>query len=207
MSGIATAVVAGAVIGAVVNKTASDKSIQATPRASDPATAQTQTSTSQARADLNRIFPNAQQTGQQGFQGALDVLGQSLPAQTNVFQQGNVGAQQQILQGLPQIQNALFGNPVDLSQLQPFQMQQPDLSFFQQQLPQSINPLGPPTNQQMGAGFVLPPNDIFTGPLQQIGNGQTNIGANNRFSSGFNPQGGSSGQFNPFDLSKTTGAV
>ncbi len=96
----------------------------------------TRESADRARADLNRLFPQAQQTAQQGFQGALDVFGQSLPAQTDVFQQGNIGAQQAILAGLPQIQNALLGGNVDFSQLQPFRAQQPDLSFFQQQLPQ-----------------------------------------------------------------------
>ena len=64
------------------------------------------------------------------------MFGQSLPAQTDVFQQGNVGAQQAILSGLPQIQNALLGGNVDFSQLQPFEAQTPDLGFFQQELPQ-----------------------------------------------------------------------
>ena len=72
----------------------------------------------QARDDIFKLFPAAQQNAQQGFQGALDVFGQSLPAQTDVFQQGNLGAQQAILSSLPQMQNALFGNPVDLSQMQ-----------------------------------------------------------------------------------------
>ena len=125
----------------------------------------TRESQEQARGDLFKLFPAAQQQTQQGFQGALDVLGQSLPAQTGTFQQGNVGAQQAILAGLPQIQNALLGNQVDLSQLQPFQVQQPDLSFFQQQLPETINPFAPQTNAQMGVGGVLPPNDPFIGPL------------------------------------------
>tara|TARA_R110002020_G_C16317611_1_gene774433 strand:+ start:6445 stop:7035 length:591 start_codon:yes stop_codon:yes gene_type:complete len=96
----------------------------------------TREATEQARADINNIFPQAQLTGQQGFQAALDVFGQSLPAQTNTFQQGNVGAQQAILSGLPQMQNALFGNQVDFSQMQPFEMQTTDLGFFNQQLPQ-----------------------------------------------------------------------
>lgn len=96
----------------------------------------TKEATQQARGDLMNLFPAAQQNIQQGFQGALDVFGQSLPAQTNVFQQGNVGAQQALLSGLPQMQNAILGGQIDLSGLQPFQVQQPDLSFFQQQLPQ-----------------------------------------------------------------------
>lgn len=98
----------------------------------------TRESTDAARQDLLNAFPQAQQTAQEGFQGALDVFGQSLPAQTDVFTQGNLGAQQAILSGLPQMQNALLGNNIDLRQLQPFEIQQPDLGFFQQQLPQTV---------------------------------------------------------------------
>ena len=156
-----------AVAGAVSSRNASKKAASATKSAAKTAADQTSQSANQARADLFKLFPAAQQNAQQGFQGALDVFGQSLPAQTNVFQQGNLGAQQAILQGLPQIQNALLGNQVDLSQLQPFQVQQPDLGFFQQQLPQAVDPFAPPppvTNQQMGFGGLLPPGE-FIGPL------------------------------------------
>ncbi len=94
----------------------------------------------QARGDVTRLFPEARQDIQQSFQGALDVFGQALPAQTQAFQQGNIGAQQQILAGLPQFQNAILGGQVDFSQLQPFEQQLPDLGFFQQQLPQFQQP-------------------------------------------------------------------
>jgi len=89
----------------------------------------------QARTDINRLFPQAMQVQRGGYQGALDVFGQSLPAQTDVFQQGNVGAQQAILAGLPMAQAAILGGQIDYSGLQPFQAQTPDLSFFQQTLP------------------------------------------------------------------------
>ena len=87
-----------------------------------------------AKEDVRSIFPVAQESRQQGFQGALDVLGQSVPQQIGAFQQGNVQAQQALLAGLPQIQNAILGNRVDLSGLQPQQVQF-DPSFLQQQLP------------------------------------------------------------------------
>lgn len=90
----------------------------------------------EGREAINLFGPQAIQSGQQGFQAALDVFGQSLPAQTQAFQGGNVAAQQALLAGLPQIQNAILGGQVNLSGLQPFQQQLPDLSFFQQQLPQ-----------------------------------------------------------------------
>jgi hypothetical protein len=47
-----------------------------------------------------------------------------------------VAAQNQILAGLPQIQNALLGNQVDLSGLQAYQAPQQDYGFFNQTLPQ-----------------------------------------------------------------------
>ena len=91
--------------------------------------------TGAARRDVLNFFPRSEENLLAGFQGALDVFGQALPAQTQAFQQGNIGAQQQLLAGLPQIQNALFGAPVDFSGLQPTQIT-PDIGFAQQQLPQ-----------------------------------------------------------------------
>ena len=137
MTGVATAIGGSAIIGGIAGDRASSKAADAQKSGSKAARKATKRAADEARADVNRIFPQAQQTARQGFQGALDVFGQSLPAQTNMFTQGNIGAQQAILSGLPQIQNALLGGNVDLSQMQPFQAQQPDLGFFNQQLPEN----------------------------------------------------------------------
>jgi len=105
--------------------------------------------TEQARRDIQNIFPGAQQALSGGFQGALDIFGQAIPQQANIFQQGNVAAQQQIAQGLPQFQNAILGRPIDFGQFQPTQLQQPDFSFLSNvQLPQLQNPFAPP--EQIG---------------------------------------------------------
>ena len=69
----------------------------------------------QGRQDVLAAFPKAQEARRQGFQGALDVFGQSIPQQLQAFQGGNVGAQQALLGGLPQQQNAILGLPTDLS--------------------------------------------------------------------------------------------
>jgi len=126
------------------------------------------------------LFPAAQQNAQQGFQGALDVFGQSIPAQTGVFQQGNVAAQNQILAGLPQMQNAILGGQVDYSALQPTQLQMPDLSFLQQQLPQTVDPYAP----------VMGPENPLTGSTGNIGNIGQNYQSGGSFSAapllGFN---------------------
>jgi hypothetical protein len=88
-----------------------------------------------ARQDVLGLFPSAEGARTAGFQGALDVLGQTIPQQFDVFQQGNVGAQSALLAGLPQFNNAILGLPLDLSTLQP-QTIGFDTSFAQQQLPQ-----------------------------------------------------------------------
>ena len=92
--------------------------------------------TQQARGDIMELFPQASQLQQQGFQGALDIFGQALPQQAQTFQQGNVAAQQQLLNALPMQQAAILGQPINYNQLQATQLQQPDLSFLQTQLPQ-----------------------------------------------------------------------
>ena len=129
--------------------------------------------TEKAREGIFKLFPAAQQDLRGGFQGALDIFGQSLPAQTNVFQQGNVAAQQQLLAGLPQFQNAIFGNQVDFGALQPTQIQTPDLGFFQQQLPQFVDPFTASQNTQTdNPAFQVPQTGGFVGPT---------LGGNNNF--------------------------
>lgn len=131
-------VVAAAVIGGVSANVASNRASAAQRRASASATKATQQAAGSASGDVNRLFPQAQQVANQGFKGALGVFGDSVPAQFDVFQQGNVGAQQQVLAGLPQIQNAILGGNVDLSGLQPFQVQNVPTDFLQQQTPFDI---------------------------------------------------------------------
>lgn len=159
MSGIATAVVASAVIGGIASNKANKKASAAQSESSQLAREATEAAARQAREDVNRLIPQAQETANLGFQGALDVFGQSTPAQIDAFQQGNLGAQQQLLAGLPQIQNAILGGNVDLSGLQPFQAQQPDLSFLQQQTPMNIQ------------SAMQPPDPIATAPPFLSNNG------------------------------------
>ena len=165
----AAALGGAAIAGQVISSKATKKATKAQVAAGDRAAATTAAGTKQARDDLFRLFPSAQEAGQQGFQGALDVFNQSVPAQQQAFQGGNVAAQNQILAGLPQIQNALFGNQVDLSQLQAYNPQQQDMSFLNQQLPftQQQN-----QNAQLngGLGGFDPNNSSFNnmmGPFQQ----------------------------------------
>lgn len=117
-----------------------------------------------------------------GANRALDIFGQTMPQQISTFQQGNVGAQQQLLAGLPQVQNALLGLPVDLSGLQPTQIDV-DTSFTQQQAPTFKKPSH--ALQAANLSGVLPNNRNVVGggffdlPLE-LGN----------FGSSFQPFGG-----------------
>lgn len=76
----------------------------------------------QSRQDALPLFDASRQNINQGAQGALDLIGQGIPQETGVFQQGNVAAQQALLAGLPQVQNAIMGQPVDLGGLQAQQL-------------------------------------------------------------------------------------
>lgn len=89
----------------------------------------------EARDDIFKLFPAAEESRNLGFQGALDVFGQTIPQQLGALQQGNVQAQEALIGGLPQFQNAILGQQVDFSQFQP---QQVDFStdFAQQTLPE-----------------------------------------------------------------------
>lgn len=112
----------------------------------------TQAATAQARQDLGELFPQARQDLQGGFQGALDVFKSTVPQQSNIFQQGNIGAQQAILAGLPQMQNAILGNQIDLSGLQPSQQFQPDFGFLNQNImPEPVAAQDPIQQQQTPA--------------------------------------------------------
>lgn len=94
----------------------------------------------QARRDVSMLFPAAQDNYLAGQQAALNIFGEAAPRQADAFLQGNMGAQQQISRGLPQMQNALMGMPVDYSAFQPTAIQA-DTSWMQNvQMPQFTTP-------------------------------------------------------------------
>jgi len=108
----------------------------------------------EARGDVLSLFPGGQDARNQTIQQALGILGQTLPQQLDVTQQASQGAQGTLLAGLPQIQNAILGHQVDLSGLQPQQLQF-DPSFAQQTLPTFQTPqqlLGSPETPENSFG-------------------------------------------------------
>jgi hypothetical protein len=158
--GLGAAVIGAAVVGGVASNVAAKKAAKAQGKASDAAIGATKQAATEARADVNRIFPQAQATANQGFQGALDVFGQSVPAQFDVFQQGNVAAQQALISGLPQIQNAILGGNVDLSGLQPFQAQNVPTDLFQQRTPMNVQADLQAQQDAASMGPVAPTNFV-----------------------------------------------
>jgi hypothetical protein len=72
--------------------------------------------TEKARGDILPLFGGAGQSLRGGAQQALGVLGGALPQQLSAFQQGNVGAQQSLLSGLPQFQSAILGTQAPAAQ-------------------------------------------------------------------------------------------
>lgn len=159
-----------AIGGSVIGSRSADKALDAQSDAADKSAAQLAAAQAQARGDLFKLFPAAQQNAQQGYQGALDVFNQTLPQQSDIYQQGNVAAQNQLINAMPQYQNAILGGAVDYSQFQPTVLEQPDYGFANQQLSYT-DPFAPPPpvsspNLIPGVGdYSPPPWNQFVGPI------------------------------------------
>jgi hypothetical protein len=152
MSGVFTAI-AATVVGGVVADRASKRAAKSATRGQERAISETEKATNLARSQAIPLFQAAQDQQQAGFQGALDVFGQTTPAQLQAFQGGNVNAQNTLRAGLDPRIAAILGGNVDLSGLQTQQTALPDFSMFQQQLPdvQSFNDiLNPQPEQHQG---------------------------------------------------------
>ena len=132
---------------------AEKKAAKAQQQGLEQAQALTQQAANQARGDLMNLFPQAQQSGRQGFQQALDVFSQTIPQQTQAFTSGNVAAQNALLAGLPAMQSAILGTPSKPLNLQAFQAS-PDLSFANQTLASLQNPQQQSGQPTMQANFL-----------------------------------------------------
>jgi len=116
--------------------------------------------TQQARADALGLFPQADAARNLGLDQGFNLLaGQALPQQQEKLRAGSVGAQNALLAGLPQIQNAILGGPVDNSALQAQDLG--PISFAGQQAGQSAPVNLPPAN--------LPP--VTQAPLSPVSGG------------------------------------
>lgn len=170
MSWGAVAATVATVGGGVAAKNQADKALDAQGRQLEKNEQFIKDQADRSRGDAIPLFDAAQVSREQGFQGALDVFGQTIPQQASVFQQGNVGAQQALLAGQQQQRNAILGLPTDLSGLQPqtlqFDTRPPtDESVLQpQNLPPTDSPVLQPQNLQFGTSFAqqqLPQTEGF----------------------------------------------
>lgn len=161
----AAAIAGVGVLGAVASDRASSKARRTQVEAGDQQAQLVREGRQQAEAAIDRLTPQAQENLLRGNQAALDIFGGLAPAQMDIFQQGNVGAQQALLSGLPQIQNALLGMPTDFSALQPQQLQVPDMSFLNTQLPNFVGAGFDPASHTVNPNPVIPPNVGVNNPL------------------------------------------
>lgn len=88
-----------------------------------------------ARGDVTKLFPLSDVNRNVGYQSALDMIAAGTPNQIAAFQQGNTGAQNALISGQQQFQNAIMGNPVGMGQAQQFNV---DTSYLNQQLPSFV---------------------------------------------------------------------
>jgi hypothetical protein len=170
--GVGAAIAGAAVVGAASSRNASKKAANASRDASNTASAETRRAADEARADIFKLFPASQDALATGYQGAANIFGQTAPQQADIFQQGNVAAQQQIAAGMPQFQNAILGGQVDYNQFQPTQLQQPDFSFMQGQQFESPDPFDPNygmTDEQIQNATAQNPASPYPTNLPPVG--------------------------------------
>lgn len=123
-----------------------------------------------AREDVISLFGPAQQARQQGFGAALDIFGESIPAQIGAIQTGTQNARASQTAGLEQIQNAILGLDVDLTQLSAGQRPQA--------APPDLSNLRLPNFQFSDTGGEISPiqNLLGGGGLDQTGDGLGPVG-------------------------------
>ena len=91
-----------------------------------------------ARGDAIALQPLGDQYRNESYQTAIDMLRGAAPQQIDLTARGNIAGQETLLAGLPQIQNAILGMPVDMGALQTTDLRTPDMLDWMQgaQLPQ-----------------------------------------------------------------------
>ncbi len=74
----------------------------------------------EARKMIFQTVPIAERNLALGQQASLNVLGRAIAPQAQLARGGNIAAQETLIAGLPQMQSALLGRAVDMSQIQPY---------------------------------------------------------------------------------------
>ena len=187
MSGIiaAAASVGTAAIGAYQSNKASNKAAQTAQETSEAQLAYMRESENRARDDINRLYPQATERRNQGYQQQMDFLGSALPVTMDAMQQGNFNAQQVLAGSMPQYQNAILGGAVDYGFAQP---QRIDMSSqiegLLSGLPQLYSPPEQNNNQMPNMDIGQPTG----GNSNPFAGGVNNYLPDRGFLNGFNPQ-------------------
>lgn len=113
-------------------KDSSAQRLQVDANAQDRALFQRNTDT--ARSEARALTGAGDENRNMSFQQILALLGGTIPQRMAAQQQGNVGAQQQLINGLPMIQAALMGQPMNFGAMQPTQIAY-STDFARQTLP------------------------------------------------------------------------
>ena len=161
MSVVAAAVVGSAVVGAYSSNQAAKKQADS----AKSGLKQTAALSAQSRDDAQRLYAEGAKAAKAGLTGAFDFYKKAAPSRYQPVLLGNQAAQGVIGQGAVQANNAILGNPVDMSFAQP-QAITPDLSFIQNaQLP-AETALAPAQQQ---VGIATPNNTNTSNPLIKQG--------------------------------------
>jgi len=145
----AAAIVGSAVVGGLAASKSAKSARKAQEKGGERAQESVERAAAQARADALRLFGGAEAQRLGGFQGAQNIFAGTVPQQFDIFQQGNIQAQQTAGLAPQQIQNALLGLPVDFGFLQPSAPVQADFSFLNQPL------AGQPTPEEIAQQQAL----------------------------------------------------
>ena len=107
----------------------------------------------QARGDALNLQPLVDQAFRGGYGSATSMLGGGLERSMDLYGRGNYAAQEALLAGMPQYQNAILGLPVNNAALQPVNLNaQQGMDFmYNPQLPD----LGTPTSYKDLLGGVV----------------------------------------------------
>lgn len=88
-----------------------DSGIKAQQKANDRSQAYIKEQSGLARTDANRLFGQGDDARNQGINLAMALMGQSLPQQMQMYQDGNARAQQQLMMGQHAYNAAILGQP------------------------------------------------------------------------------------------------
>lgn len=126
--------IAGAVVGGVIQAAGAKGAAKEQRKGAEDAQRSIEAAAKEAKEAVIPLFEQAREDALRGFGASLDVIGQAVPEQLRVFQEGNLAAQQTRLAGLQPFQQAVLGLTPDVSGLQPKGIDV-DTSFLQQRVP------------------------------------------------------------------------